>query len=701
MQPDGRPLYAYRWNDGYYERLKTEIRDQMPDALAGQEDNCFASMFCVYAAETFRRRHESGPWAWQTVFAEVGQDTPGNLQLVYGWVERGLCRFERPLLRSRAGHREFLITLACEGGLPLRLLHNENAKLNRYFRELLTACHRERRSTEYDAKKTARQVAVRYLPAFLRHEVVFELSGTLIDSIIRLQEQVGDAADPIASLDAQEPKWRRDLPLPVEDDTVEALLKNLVGQARDLALTERQRWRWRCFLVQRGEHWGIEQHLELPSVVSRASLQEWSCWDELGARLRVLLQTTEGIAPIALLTRIRGIDDQATYQCEGLRPNGIRLAGRLAEAGCRLLLSQGNEETELPMVGGEELGPLPWVFVERDSRWEMCGEGSVRRPEESARMLVSNGGDYRADDGTCELVGEAPDLERSLYRVTGTTEWRHLELGNCQIRCASQEASEERFLLHGGKLSSVLNLAPPFLGMPSLHAVGRDETRRRIDDGSLEWRPVNAPESDWHQNGPACAGKVWIRYRDANGALRFRRQVEVAPLTTRAEVVRVGTSVGEAGVIRLTGLPRVRVIVPEIAGCQFRMRPVDDGVEIECLSQGGVETVQFNAILQWPDGRELTLTLPFPHTGAAFIRAGEVLPPMERVALGRLAAIQAIVRTPAIGGRFHIEARLSTSAPVHNPQELRESIRTAANEPTRFNLLPNPGTNCLDARDDW
>lgn len=22
MQPDGRPLYAYKWNDGYYERLK-------------------------------------------------------------------------------------------------------------------------------------------------------------------------------------------------------------------------------------------------------------------------------------------------------------------------------------------------------------------------------------------------------------------------------------------------------------------------------------------------------------------------------------------------------------------------------------------------------------------------------------------------------------------------------------------------------
>ena len=76
MPPDGRPLYAYKWRDAYYERLKTEVRAQLPRALRGREDRCFAAMFCVYAAETFRRRHAGGPWAWETVFAEIGQATP-------------------------------------------------------------------------------------------------------------------------------------------------------------------------------------------------------------------------------------------------------------------------------------------------------------------------------------------------------------------------------------------------------------------------------------------------------------------------------------------------------------------------------------------------------------------------------------------------------------------------------------------------
>ena len=40
--------------------------------------------------------------------------------------------------------------------------------------------------------------------------------------------------------------------------------------------------------------------------------------DDPPARLRVLLQTAEGIDAIALLTRLQGTGDQATYRCEGL-----------------------------------------------------------------------------------------------------------------------------------------------------------------------------------------------------------------------------------------------------------------------------------------------------------------------------------------------------------------------------------------------
>jgi hypothetical protein len=661
------------------------MREQMPRGLCGQEDSSFAAMFCAYAAETFRRRHAGGPWAWETVFAEIGYATP-EYQSIYTWVEKGLRHFQRQLLKSRLGHREFLVTLACEGGLPLRLLHKENAHLSRYFRELLTAYHREYHLPGCDATAIARQVAVRFLPTSLRHDVVFKLSGELIQSIVQLQEQVADATDPITSLDRMQPNWRGDLPLPVEDATVEALLRNLVGQARTLAQTERQRWRWHCFLVRQGESWGIEQLLELPSTVTGASLQGWSGWNDPPVRLRVLLHTPEGIEAIALLTRLQGMGEQATYRCEGLRRGGVRLLGNAATVGARLILSSGNAEVELPMLGGHALGPLPWVFVERGAHWEWYGEGSVRCRDALVRVLALNEGCCVGVDGLYNAIGSAPELQRLLYAINGTVEWQHPELGPCQIRCASQDASEESFVLQGTLLSSVLNLHPPFLGMPSLWAIGRDERQRRIDAVRLEWRLLDAPESAWRRDVAACAGKVWVRYRDTTGALRFRRQVEVVPSTARIEPVRIGTSAEEAGIIRLIGLQAGRVTVPEVAGCHFQPRPVDGGVAIDCFAQASLSVTQFNADLRWPDGRSLTLILPFPRQGAAFVRSGQVLPHRERVALGRLAAIQAVVHTPSGRGRFYLEGKVRARNLASRGQELWESLPTVSNAPLQFAL---------------
>jgi hypothetical protein len=47
-QADGSPLYAYKWHDEDYERLKATVREQMHGALRGREDRRFAAMFCVW-----------------------------------------------------------------------------------------------------------------------------------------------------------------------------------------------------------------------------------------------------------------------------------------------------------------------------------------------------------------------------------------------------------------------------------------------------------------------------------------------------------------------------------------------------------------------------------------------------------------------------------------------------------------------------
>ena len=195
------------------------------------------------------------------------------------------------------------------------------------------------------------------------------------------------------------------------------------------------------------------------------------------------------------------------------------------------------------MLGGQELGT---VAVGVCRTWTRNGSGVVKGQCAAAMHRCECSRWMRGvawqSIGACTPLGRAPDLQRVLYEINGTVEWQHPDLGTCQMRCASQEASEESFLLHGTRLSSVLNPHPPFLGMPSLYAMGRDEMPHRVlvpRWNGARWTHPKVPGVRMPQR---VLARVWIRYRDASGALRFRRQVEVVPATTRMEMARVGAS---------------------------------------------------------------------------------------------------------------------------------------------------------------
>jgi hypothetical protein len=88
-------------------------------------------------------------------------------------VVNGLRYWKRPILRYAGGDRAFLITLACEGGLPLQLLHNENAKLHRYFKAIL-----EDKQTFHNlpTERLAEQCK-HHLPQSLHREMVDEVAS--------------------------------------------------------------------------------------------------------------------------------------------------------------------------------------------------------------------------------------------------------------------------------------------------------------------------------------------------------------------------------------------------------------------------------------------------------------------------------------------------------------------------------------------
>ena len=88
--PDGRPLYAYKMGDTTYAESRTLFHQMILLDQDGKLTTYFASIFCLYAAETFRREHIEGPWAWKTIFRPLGLETPPQQQIAE-WVEKQGC----------------------------------------------------------------------------------------------------------------------------------------------------------------------------------------------------------------------------------------------------------------------------------------------------------------------------------------------------------------------------------------------------------------------------------------------------------------------------------------------------------------------------------------------------------------------------------------------------------------------------------
>ena len=363
----------------------------------------------------------------------------------------------------------------------------------------------------------------------------------------------------------------------------------------------------------------------MPNIFTGAALRMWTNQQAAALRLRILLQTAHGIEPVALITRLRGEGDEASYRCEVLKRNGVRMSGANALGDIRLLVSDGILESELPVKGGEEWGPLPWIFGERDGQWEYIREGSARCRDKIVQVLLPLNGRCTAIDGECIPIGAAPDIQREVWLFSGTVLWKHPQLGTCRIQCSSQDATEDVLLLDGKRLLSATDQTPPFLGLPSLYAVDPNGVRRLLNDVPMEWRTCIGGDASWYSGNKTCAGEVWIRYADSNGDQLLRRKVRIIPETTQIEIVQIGIN-EDPGIVRLSGLAGAQVRCIDKPGCSFEQERLVDGVIIDCFAEAGLPVTDFSIMLFWSDGRSLKLTLPFPRTGGAFVCAGEVLP---------------------------------------------------------------------------
>lgn len=690
-QADGRPLYAYRCKGDEFAELTQALREELGPSLRSQGSSFSQRQaFCLWAAEWWRRNHEGGPWSWEGPLLDIGCGDLRPNHRGYGdlqdMVARGIRSWKRELLRTGLG-RAFLVTIACEGGLPLKLVLREQAGLRRYFQALLEEF---RASASHGVAPEQMAERVRsWLPRSLRQEVVYQLSGELIARIWELQAEVGETRTPVSVLDQRRPNWREDLPLHLDDAVARSLLNNLVSEASVLARQHGRRIRWRRRLESVDHNWHLVGELGLPGSMDAEGLRAlFGFADEEALPPRFeLARVQEGRVPeiAALGTRRFEEGGHEYFAVEPTSRDSRRLFGVEAASGNALLLRDGRRSwTTVEFGGADSLSEdLPWVFEPRgegvETEIRLLGEGSVSLRGPEALVAVPVGAKIQLLSGA-ELKGVGPlnDLQREVYRLSGEAEVVD-EWGASIVRTGVEGAAgPAEYRLSGARHEFGRGTSAVFVGCPQVVEDRASGMHNTIPRDQVWWRPAGVG-GEWRRIDDSCVGDVRIRHA-VSGELRFSSSAKVVPQDSKV-VLRPSIGVGAAGQgsVEVLGFGADAVRVEAIDGVS---------TEIESLGAEGDHRVTLRALgepprtttlgLTWAGERRLALEVPFPSQGVSFHSPdGSRLENHERVSVRNLSGIHGRALVPGSGCWFFIDGvyrGTGVAVDLHHDLTIREAV---------------------------
>jgi hypothetical protein len=652
--PDGRALYGYlRWLTpsrlSCLERLlRTELR------ASGSVNRWVAAGFCLYAAHTFCQNHEDGNWKWATVTTCLNREDVPVSQL-REYVLWGLLRWNRKVASPTGNRNLYLVTLGCEGGLPLRLLQKQSAALARYFRNVLRTC--EDYGAAWSPRQAAEHFALELLPRSLRLQTVYELTDALISMVIELRHHLrtlGRVKDEIAALDAQGPEWRNRLPLRLEDDVARGLLKGLLAQPRASAVREAVLLRIETrldFPTGFGNPAEVERVIGLRPTVPREALPGEA---DLPPMLRLSLDCSGSLVRRLAFATLVG---SSQYRIERTGEPVFRDPKEICSALTVVAHSGGRELGREAVRGGEALdASVPWVFALRHGRWRICGAGSCSLADDEVLVSLPADGPEPtlAAGGELEELGGIPRLNRRLWRLRGQATV-NADDDAYTVSTGVAGAGELRFALFSGP-QAVTTVGPNgseiYLRKPSIQAETHDG---KSVHATLSWKPCGSSRA-WEERLPPL-GNVVIRGR-YQGKTVFRGSAVVLPKDFRW-TLRPGPRANE-GSVELTNLP--------VRGATLVDTP--DGVEIQVDAQARRVILRCSPVATPPSyiqlrlmlegGYEARLRVSSPVATQRFLGPGRIpLPQRVQITLEQLGGTvaQAVISGKPRDGRFLLKAR--------------------------------------------
>ena len=626
---DCHPLYAYKVNGDELISLATCLREtqERQGKLSYVED---AAAFCLFAAESFRRRYEAGPWNWDTIYHALGwsaSDVQSLDSQVYRVVTRGLQWWGLEVIRLALTKR-YLGTLICQGGLPLRALQRDGGSLSKFLKECLRLHEQYPNATLKDI--IAQRVYM--LPASLDNSDFHALTDGLVSAIAKLRQQSELASKASLSrkeyLDQHHPGWDAMLPLRVDESDSLNLLLTLLDASKPRVFREG------TFAVStrfdiRGQQAELRRMLQFPTDMDEGKLLAMfavQSSSDLMARMRMFIAC--GGQQSSCLAVVRNREEH--YRFSKLDSFDGSKDG--AEDSVRLILKAGQEQLgEFQPLGGQALPESPWIFTDADPHI-LIGVGSARSRHDRVIVAVPSNGEPSYDEDAEHSPLPARLLGRELVRLSGSMRVNTNDsVYNIGTRIA--DGSTSIFELCGREVQYGSQGSRVWLGTPQMREtrIGDDTTTINVPTSQIEWKPVHG--GSWQPLNAECLGDVKIRIVESN-ITRFTTRAIVMP-----EDFLVQVKVAEGKLI-LRGLPKVSLgVEPKLGFKTTANRDDSDRLVISEVREDTSSLAHPGNIrikLMFSKNREAVLCLPSPVQWIGLIdAAGRPLPkgpiPIDRL----------------------------------------------------------------------
>lgn len=639
-RPDGRAFYRYRTTDGEYQKAKSILYDlaeagrlERPDYLAG-------ALFFAYCAEWFRRESGSTFLRWDDPAPDLFPAVPyaSKQELT----KHGLAYWRRQLRRSDH-YREFLLTVALEGGFPVRILADGGRGwLKDYLRAIMRRAIAGRAETADDILAIAEEERGRMRKSY-QHDDFVALCSEFAARLLQLRQKAeAEGAGGIrnsALLDAKYPDWRDELPVyvPAED---EALVAELLTGLLDEKMTG---------LVTAGVE--VKRYL-----VKREG--EWRPAVQLVADGEI---RSERLPGLTALSRVRAI---ATGELANHLAGEVALfeppAGEQRRWRVRPYFRTAKLLPDFPFaapvtvtMSSPDSPPRSWTWhrgdavrsevlvfepdegsTEQQPLLRLVRSGSVSSPAKTLFVLVP-------DDWAVEPVSEGseieienvPALRRKMARLTSAAYFHAEEAEAVRFRVEPNADAQEREL----DLPALVDTAV-VPANADCDLVATPAKVRIRENGSQPRSPrpgelfVRRPGGRWSPLATAldAAGLIELSWRDVVANIQIeKRRLALLPIGARIDGTMKDALTGE---IRLRGLPGWTATVPN-ASCQ-----VDTSrTEVLTIRFCGRPVYRLPLTLHPPAGTAFDVIVPLVGRDAVVALAdGSILPPGRRIDVGAL-----------------------------------------------------------------